>query len=94
MNDFFERLREDAAPLRHEPDGAAMTRVAARIRERVAQPTVAELLARWLRPVAAALTAVAIVAIVSVVSISGNDEVSFVEEGVEVTVAGATYRVE
>ena len=65
---FFERLREDAQQLRFEPeDGAAWTRLAARIQERVqAPPTAASLLAGWFRPIAASLAAIALVAALSV----------------------------
>lgn len=63
MNDdrFFERVRNDAGQLRYEPDDDVMwSRLAARVRERVQlapRPTVAELLAGWLRPLAASVAA-------------------------------------
>lgn len=64
---FFERLRDDAGALRYEPGAAAMTRLAARVRERVAaEPSVAQLLARWFRPLAASLAALALVATLGV----------------------------
>ena len=64
---FFERLRDDAAALRYEPEASALTRLAARVRERVAaQPTVAQCLARWFRPLAASLATFALVATLGV----------------------------
>ena len=65
---FFERLREDAKHLRYEPaDGAAWTRLAARVSERVhAQPTVSQFLARWLRPIGASVAALALAATIGV----------------------------
>ncbi|HVT02812.1 MAG TPA: hypothetical protein VHL58_05485 [Thermoanaerobaculia bacterium] len=61
MNDeqFRESLRADVAGLKYEPrDEVVFARLAARIRERTVyrpQATVAGLLSRWFRPVAAAL---------------------------------------
>ena len=67
---FFERLRDDAPSLRFEPDDVALARLAARVRERVApvveDPTVAQLLARWFRPLAASLAALSLVAVIGV----------------------------
>jgi hypothetical protein len=68
MNDddlFLEALRQDAAPLRHEPDDEVLwSRLQARVHGRVhalrTPPTVAQLLSGWLRPVAASLVALAI----------------------------------
>jgi len=60
MNDdtFFERLRNDAQPLRYEPDDVTWTRLQARVRDRIRTPaTVAQLLAAWFRPVAASIAA-------------------------------------
>ncbi len=55
---FFERLRGDARHLQFTPDDVTVARLSARIRARLAgaQPTVAQLLAGWLRPLAAALS--------------------------------------
>ena len=58
MNDdrFLERLRDDAPRLRYQPDDVLLTRLTARVRERVAsQPTVESFLARWFRPLAMSL---------------------------------------
>jgi hypothetical protein len=68
MNDeqFFERLRYDARHLRHEPDDITVSRIKARIRARAAAPpNVSQLLAGWLRPVAAAIAAVVLTAALS-----------------------------
>ena len=55
---FFERLRADARSLQHTVDDVTVVRVSARVRARlVAQPTVAQMLAGWLRPVAATVAA-------------------------------------
>jgi hypothetical protein len=68
MNDdpFLERLRDDARQLRYEPaDEVVWDRLAARVRDRILlarTPTVAQLLAGWLRPLAASLAALLIVA--------------------------------
>lgn len=69
MNDetFFERLRNDARQLQHQPDDVTVTRLSARIRARLAaQPTVAQLLAGWLRPLAAVAAAIALAATLSI----------------------------
>src|SRR6267378_1872163 len=53
LADLYERLRGDARTLRYEPDDVSASRVAARVRSRIAAaPTVAQLLARWARPLA------------------------------------------
>ena len=100
MNDdhFFERLRDDAASLRYEPDAAALTRLTARVRARVAaQPTVESFLARWFRPLAASLAALAIVATLGVQWYERTQQQSTTLEAamsadpVEITVDGNTY---
>ena len=65
---FFERLRDDAAQLRYEPgDPATWTRLQARVAARVReQPTAAQLLATWFRPIAAALATLSLIAALSV----------------------------
>jgi hypothetical protein len=68
MNDddlFLEHLRHDAASLRFEPDDEVLwNRLEARVRDGVrairVAPTVAQLLASWMRPVAASLLVLAI----------------------------------
>lgn len=90
---FFERVRSDAAPLRYEPDAIAMSRMAARIREQIAEPqTVAQLLARWFRPLAAAVVAIGIVAGIGLVTI--DEPASSYEPALEITMAGDVYRVD
>jgi hypothetical protein len=91
-DEFFERLRADAAPLRHQPDEFTLARIRARIHERLApRVTVAQLLAAWFRPLAATLTAVAVAAAIGLATIDVEDTSS--EESVEIVVAGDTYRV-
>jgi hypothetical protein len=92
MSDFYERLRGDAAGLRYEPDTVALARMTARIRGRVAEPTVTELLARWFRPVAAAVTALAIIAAIGAATVdTPNDD--FAAPAVDLTVAGDNFHV-
>lgn len=78
---FFERLRDDAQQLRYEPaDDAMWTRLQARVRDRVhAQPGVAQFLAAWFRPVAAALATLSIVAALSVQWIDHSQSPATVE---------------
>lgn len=89
---FFERLRGDAERLRYEPDGIAMTRLRARIHERIAKPTVADLLAAWFRPLAATLTAVAIAAAIGFTALGGEESL-FGSESVEIVMGGDSYSV-
>jgi len=66
MNDdkFLERLRNDAAPLRYEPDDVTVSRLRARVRDRIAaQATVAQLLAGWFRPMVTSIAALALAAV-------------------------------
>ena len=98
-DEFFERLRDDAAPLRYEPDTVAATRMAARIRARIdARPTVAQLLASWFRPLGATLAAIALAATIGI-SIANNrtDEAAtlsaYTSTGIDVSMAGDSYRV-
>jgi hypothetical protein len=64
---FFERLRHDARQLQLNLDEVTVVRLTARIRARLgaAQPTVAQLLAGWLRPLAAVVAAIALGATLS-----------------------------
>jgi len=90
---FFERLRNDAASLRYEPGSFALARIRARIREQIEQrPTVVQLLARWFRPLTAALTAIAIAAAIAVAAIDTGDN-TVDEPGVEIVMAGDSYSV-
>jgi hypothetical protein len=94
---FLERLRDDAAQLRYATqDEAIWTRLAARIRARVqTDTTVAGMLARWFRPIAASFVMLAIVASLSVTwverreSSNGNELVA--SNSLEISVDGDTY---
>jgi hypothetical protein len=91
---FFEKLRVQASPLRYEPDPASLERIRARIQERIAEPqTVAALLAAWFRPLAAALTAVAILAAIGLATIDTSDPTALTPDRVEIVVAGDSYVV-
>ncbi len=94
MNDeqFFERLRGDAAGLRHEPDPFALARIRARIQERIGRPTVAQLLAAWFRPLAATLAAIGVAAAIGMTVVDTSD-VTFGEQDVEIVMAGDSYSV-
>ncbi len=98
---FFEKLREDAQPLRYEPDDFMVTRITARVQERISVPTsVSGMLARWFRPLAASMAAIVLAASLglawmersaqttapSVESIAANNPV-------EISVAGDIYSV-
>jgi len=89
---FLGRLRGDGERLRYEPDGLAMARIRARIRERIAKPTVADLLAAWFRPLAATLTAVAIAAAIGFTALGGEESL-FGSESVEIVMGGDSYSV-
>lgn len=87
-DNFFDRLRDDARPLRYEPN---VTRISARVRERIAaQPTVAQLLASWFRPLAATLTALALAAMIGVAWTSETEELSLADESA-IEIAGVSY---
>ena len=89
-DEFFAKLRGDAAPLRHRVDEATLTRIRERIYERIApRPSVAELLAAWFRPLVAGLAAVAVAAAIGL-SIDRSD-LSFGEQPVEIVMGGDTY---
>ncbi len=95
---FLEELRGDARQLRYEPDDATWTRLQARVRERIAaHPTVAQLLAAWLRPVGASLAALSLVAALSATWLVQTRDTATVDSmassSVEVSVGGDTYSV-
>lgn len=89
---FLDRVREDAKELQFQADDAMWTRLTARIRERIAAPTVAELLARWFRPIAVSLGAVAIAASAGLTMI-GSSEPALTAEQAQITMAGDVYDV-
>ncbi|HEU4888965.1 MAG TPA: hypothetical protein VFV49_13850, partial [Thermoanaerobaculia bacterium] len=84
---FFERLRTDARTLRHQPDEATLARIRMRIQahlEREAipglfnvrsEPTVAQLLAAWFRPLVAGAAALALVAAIGTSIVRGREDV-------------------
>lgn len=94
---FFERLRDDAQRLRYEPDDVMLSRLSARVRERVAlQPTVAQLLARWFRPLAASLAVLAVAATLGVQYFESKQQPTSLEaamsaDPVEISVDGDVY---
>src|SRR5438045_1392977 len=95
---FLERLRDDAQQLRYEADDAVLTRLAARVRERIgAQPSVAQVLAHWFRPIAVSLASLALVAILGVQwyerthEPAATLEAAMSAEPVEVSLDGNTY---
>ena len=91
-DDFLARLRSDAAPLRHQPDDVTLARIRARIHARVAekQPTVAEIIVSWFRPLVAAVALVIVAAGIGLASIDVKD--ASVDQ-VEIAVGGETYVV-
>src|SRR6476659_4983314 len=95
---FFERLREDARPLRFEPDGFMTTRITARIRERLQTPaTASQVLARWFRPMAASLSALALGIVWIDRSSPDNTQPTLdslsATNTIEISAAGDVYRV-
>lgn len=89
-NEFFERLRGDARPLRHQPDDVTLARIRARIIATIERPTVTQMLAAWFRPVLATVAAIAAVAVLALTTL-GRDEPAFGR--VEIVMAGDTYSV-
>ena len=90
---FLERLRGDARSLRHEIGEVAAARLAARVRSRVMQPTIAEFIAAWFRPLAASLTALALAVSIGLTIVERNQAVSLSGDSVEVAVGGDVYSV-
>jgi hypothetical protein len=97
---FFQRLRNDARPLRHQPDDATLARIRANIEQYVqhghlqrSEPTVAQLLAAWFRPLVASAAALALVAAIGTSILRSNEEISIADSAIEITVGGETWRV-
>lgn len=100
---FFERLREDAQRLRYEPDDFMVTRITARVHERIAmQTTVSATLMRWFRPLATSMAALALAASLGLAWLSHTAQqpasATAVESlasnnPVEISVAGDVYSV-
>jgi len=100
MNDdeFREMLRADAVGLRYEPgDEVVFTRLAARIRQRTvssATTSVAGLLSRWLRPVAAALALASALSVFAAWTEARRESIDGYTSAAEVAVAAEDpYRV-
>ena len=103
-DNFLERLRTDARQLRFEPDDVMSTRIAARVRERIAvesQAGIAQVLARWFRPVVTSLAALALVAALGVQWLEQSHEVPGTAldsltstQTVDISVGGDTFSVE
>lgn len=89
---FLDRVREEARRLRYEIDPVAAARLASRIRSRLTEPTVAQFIAAWFRPLAASLSVVALLAVIGMAMLDGNERVSM-GDPIQYTVAGETYSV-
>lgn len=91
-DDFFERLRNDAQSLRHRPDPATLARIRARIEARLMpRDSVMDVIAAWFRPIAAAMSAVALAAAIGIAAFSIG-ETSY-DDAVEIVMGGETYSV-
>ena len=97
---FFERLRAEAAPLRYEPrDDAMWTRLQARIRERIetSQQDVAQMIAKWFRPLVASLAALTLVTALGVTYYEQSHDSasidSLAQNTIDVSIGGDTYSV-
>lgn len=94
---FFERLRDDARSLQYEGDDFLAARIAARVRERITTrpPTVAQLLAAWMRPLAASLAALVLSVTIGLTWSQRHDEseTSISSNPIEIAMAGELYGV-
>jgi glycine/D-amino acid oxidase-like deaminating enzyme len=101
---FLEHLRRDAEQLRFDGDDVMRSRIAARVRERIAsqpQNGVSYVLARWLRPVGAALATFALVATLGVQWFEQSRDTPATTldaltstQTVDISVGGDTFNVE
>lgn len=89
---FLGRLRGDARQLQYELDPIASTRMAARIRSRLTEPTVSQFIAAWFRPLAASLSALALIAGIGIALLDQNQPLA-IGDPIQYTVAGETYSV-
>jgi hypothetical protein len=89
-DDFFERLRGDARPLRYQASDVELARIRARILATIERPTVTDMLAAWFRPVIATVAMIAALAVFTLTELR-NEEPSY--EQVEIVVAGDAYVV-
>ena len=103
-DNFLDRLRLGARQLRYEPDEMMSIRIAARVRERVAaesQTGIAQILARWFRPVVASLATLALVATLGIQWAEQSHDASSASldsmtstQMVDISVGGDTFSVE
>ena len=103
-DNFLDRLRADARQLRYEPDELMSIRIAARVRERIAvesQSGIAQILARWFRPVVASLATLALVATLGIQWAEQSPDPSAVSldsmtstQSVDISLGGDTFSVE
>jgi len=103
-DNFLDRLRTDARQLRYEPDEMMSIRIAARVRERIAadsQTGIAQVLARWFRPVVASLATLALVATLGIQWAEQSPDTSAPSldsmtstQTVDISVGGDTFSVE
>lgn len=96
---FFERLREDARSLQYEGDDFLAARIGARVRERMTArpPTVAQLLAAWMRPLAASLAALVLSVTIGLTWSQQHQEsaeTSISSNPIEIAMAGELYGVD
>jgi hypothetical protein len=102
-DNFFDRLRNDARELRYEPDEMMSIRIGARVRERViseSQTGIAQILARWFRPVVASLATLALAATLGIQwaeqthdASSSLDSMTSTQT-VDISIGGDTFSVE
>ena len=99
---FFERVRRDARLLRNEPDDVMTSRIMARIRGRLTAPPPDALqwLARWFRPLAASISAIALAAGLTIgwiewasIEMTPALESLSTNSSVEISAAGDFYHV-
>lgn len=103
-DNFLDRLRTDARQLRYEPDEMMSIRIAARVRERIvaeSQSGIAQILARWFRPVVASLATLALVATLGIQWAEQSPDPSAVSldsmtstQSVDISLGGDTFSVE
>jgi len=101
-NNFLERLRADARPLRFEPDDMMSARIAARVRARIAaesQAGITQILARWFRPAVASLATLALVATLGIQWAEQSHDATTLDsmattQSVDISVGGDTFSVE
>ena len=102
-DNFLDRLRTDARQLRFEPDEMMSSRIAARVRERIAAESdtaIAQILARWFRPVVASLATLALIATLGIQwAEQSHDAAASLDtmtstQTVDISVGGDTFSVE